>query len=891
MANEVTSFQVQGSKYSVKADLTFDDTPTIGSSNPVTSNGIALAVQGAAVGTDISVGRSGGTPIGYCSIAYGTNNVAAGDYGIVFGKDNICLSDNSQSYGSNLIGGGGNVLTNGRESICMGGNNRIRGVWNVAIGCYNNIGTSLSATLDTPSSENRPQPIYIGYVNLSTKKIYYDPGMTNEITVTFYAGARETYFVDLTENGNRHAGDIYIYSYTGSGSRRVYKLSSKAIMSYITFTDYRENSTFFYMGTCYYEAATDTNYTDSSKTTTINPSGRSYMAYFDTNRQEFVVAQPISFPSDGRYPRWSYFTPYHGYRTDPYTIRGRYAYVAYSTNDMDNIGKVYSSADLNPESEITHIITDGEYVCNILNGYYYQYYRDTNGNLRQVVQVQNVGLTAGWNGATYGNCVVNFGDSNYILGGGPIGGLIGGAENKVYGGVDEAIVILGRANTSLMLPNRAIGGSASGNALGSYIIGGENRVAIYEPGSTNSFSISVGQIGITGINNDIDTHLIANSGGGYITSGYIYITGDTNHVRGNSNEIYTIGLSNYIAHSIQTIVIGSSNNGASPDANFLQNSNIIGNWNNVGGIVGYSYQQIIQNEDGSYTGSNVSYNSSTGLYTFPTNTIMEMRGMASNPMGYLPKYKGEYTMGLYHSTDGHTLTPCSIGLDQYVYAFGYNNAYKRTAIGPGRTSPLAIIGTDNEVIAAYSDPRIVVIGSQIKIDSRDCTLSDSGVYTGSYNSTTGITNEAKFVVGNGTGNNARSNGLIVYSAGVTALPSSPDTIAAGVTAMSNTGVSSDKMAITYGMLRDYTGPGGGGQARPNVTTITLEETDWSNFEQTVNITGITTDSIVIVQPIGPTTFGYNNSNVYLSSVNNGSLTFGCATGPSGDISVKVVYWA
>ena len=63
MANKVNSFQVGGDTYGIIPDLTFDNYPTEGSSNPVTSDGIAKAVQGAAVGTDISVGRTPGSDI------------------------------------------------------------------------------------------------------------------------------------------------------------------------------------------------------------------------------------------------------------------------------------------------------------------------------------------------------------------------------------------------------------------------------------------------------------------------------------------------------------------------------------------------------------------------------------------------------------------------------------------------------------------------------------------------------------------------------------------------------------------------------------------------------------------------------------------------------------
>jgi hypothetical protein len=92
MAGRVTSFNVQGEDYRVGADLQFDSTPTLGSTNPVTSNGIAVALSAVSIGDNISYGRTAGTPIGYCSISYGDNNTATNDYGIVFGARNVVTS-------------------------------------------------------------------------------------------------------------------------------------------------------------------------------------------------------------------------------------------------------------------------------------------------------------------------------------------------------------------------------------------------------------------------------------------------------------------------------------------------------------------------------------------------------------------------------------------------------------------------------------------------------------------------------------------------------------------------------------------------------------------------------------------------------------------------------
>lgn len=884
MANEVTSFQVQGNKYSVKADLTFDNTPTIGSSNPVTSNGIALAVQGAAVGTDISVGRSDGTPIGYCSIAYGTNNVSAGDYNIVFGTDNISVTDDDNSNAGNIISGKSIQSQSGFENILSGMSHTHFGKWDVVLGQNHNVGTGIKyASINSPSpSWFVKQEIYFGYVDIQNRAIYYDVNHQNRIDVVIQGSTGSTYFVDLTDVGDRKPGDIYRYTKDVNGRVTVYSLSGKLLRPYITFTDWWNNSTFFYKGTCYYDNANDINYTDSTKTSQIY-SYSCYDVYFDTNRQEFIAGSYGSFVN-GRYPRWAYVTLYPGYRSTIYDIFGRYAYVAHDTSDMDNIGKVYSSPDLNPDSEITHLIEDGEFVCDINGGGLYHYFKNSNGQIRAIIRHKGASTTLerGFNGVGYGNCELVAGSANATPGG-VIGGLLVGCNNKVNGGTCESISLIGWGNETNIFPNKLANGGGESNGIGHLLVGNSNAISCYENTNSSGYNGVFGQSAIIGCFNSFYTR-------GPGDHGYTHIIGEYNEITYQADHVNIIGSYNYMNRASFVEVVGSNNTTSYP--NFLSYGSVIGNNNTIGGFVSHGYSIIIQHEDGHYTGEGVSYNSQTGLYTFPTDKIMEMRGISADYSNNIhPKFKGDYVMGYYKSTDGHNLQTVNVTSlnDYYVYNFGYLNNYKKDTVSSGRYNATLLIGDHIDMVCTASSEEVMACGHYIQIDARTQEIDYPVVFTGTYNTVNG-TNGAAFVVGNGEYSD-RSNGLVVYSTGVTALPSSPDTISGGVNAMTNTGVNSDKMAITYGMLKDYTGPGGGGQVKPSTANITLDENDWSNLEQTVNVTGITTDSIVIVQPIGPTTFGYNNNHVYLSSVNNGSLTFGCATGPSGDITVKVVYWA
>lgn len=73
-----------------------------------------------------------------------------------------------------------------------------------------------------------------------------------------------------------------------------------------------------------------------------------------------------------------------------------------------------------------------------------------------------------------------------------------------------------------------------------------------------------------------------------------------------------------------------------------------------------------------------------------------------------------------------------------------------------------------------------------------------------------------------------------------------------------------------------------------VQTVTLTTTAWSDGSQTVNVSGVTTSSLVFVSP-APTSFDlYVTANIRATAQANGTLTFQCFTVPSTDVSVQVV---
>jgi hypothetical protein len=72
------------------------------------------------------------------------------------------------------------------------------------------------------------------------------------------------------------------------------------------------------------------------------------------------------------------------------------------------------------------------------------------------------------------------------------------------------------------------------------------------------------------------------------------------------------------------------------------------------------------------------------------------------------------------------------------------------------------------------------------------------------------------------------------------------------------------------------------------TTATLTVAGWSNNEQTVSITGMTADGVVMVSPTPANQSAYTSAGILCTAQAAGSLTFTCDTVPSADITVTVV---
>lgn len=71
------------------------------------------------------------------------------------------------------------------------------------------------------------------------------------------------------------------------------------------------------------------------------------------------------------------------------------------------------------------------------------------------------------------------------------------------------------------------------------------------------------------------------------------------------------------------------------------------------------------------------------------------------------------------------------------------------------------------------------------------------------------------------------------------------------------------------------------------TTVTLTAAGWSNYEQTVSATGVTTSNLVIVSPVPSDTAEYVDSFVVCTTQLFNALTFTCASMPANDIDVEV----
>ena len=71
-------------------------------------------------------------------------------------------------------------------------------------------------------------------------------------------------------------------------------------------------------------------------------------------------------------------------------------------------------------------------------------------------------------------------------------------------------------------------------------------------------------------------------------------------------------------------------------------------------------------------------------------------------------------------------------------------------------------------------------------------------------------------------------------------------------------------------------------------TVMLLRNWWSNNEQTVSATGVTSSNTVIVSPVPADMDDYTSNKVKCSAQGSGTLTFECDTTPTDDIDVNVV---
>lgn len=72
------------------------------------------------------------------------------------------------------------------------------------------------------------------------------------------------------------------------------------------------------------------------------------------------------------------------------------------------------------------------------------------------------------------------------------------------------------------------------------------------------------------------------------------------------------------------------------------------------------------------------------------------------------------------------------------------------------------------------------------------------------------------------------------------------------------------------------------------TTVTIAVNDWSNKTCTKNVTGVTSDNIVVVTFAPTSKSVYTTADVYCSAQGSGTLTFTCATTPTDSVTANVM---
>lgn len=834
MAGRVTSFNVQGEDYRVEADLQFDSTPTAGSTNPVTSNGIFDAIKGAAIGDDISIGRIAGSNIGYRSVVYGTNSAATGPYSIVFGSNNRSLASEMS-----FMSGYGNTDCGTGHNLTLGSDNFNRGVYTVVFGQSNNNGQGLQSISDLDSSLPN---VYIGYISQARKKIYHDENFTNEIILNpdQDTNGRDAYFIDCTSTNE---GNVYLLKYAWNSVSRKWvrnSLTKYDDFSYIDITNVTHTDTYNYLGVAYYKASADKLYSDSALTTEIpyNQDGRIYL---DLNNNLLIRQNTRDYRASGYKSdaKWVHFSPYIGYNANSPTLYGRYAYI------QDYSLEVYSDPD--KTTSITNEIFDGETVIDYNGTRIHRYF--FNKDHRLVSVSENLNLY------NQSNSNIIAGHENYISNTtSTYGTLVVGDDNDVKG-PSLASIVSGQHN-SLVSYNR-LGGTAA-------IFGFQNNVTVgngngQEPkilGGNNTITLPSGSY------NDV-------------------LIGQNNELTGRNGE-YSVILGGYnIAFDVKQSIIS----GSSTYANSLFRSCVIGSDNEI-------HKEVYFNGSRSET-SDVS----------PDEYGVMPTSYQSNRLYRVIKRSGNYGDGKIfncfqnyaYSSDGTTLsTITAVRQDSDLHVFGSHNKVLKTfenyTGSINDPTENTVIGHQNTLISS-STVGVTLLGYGLTYQgSTNAAKSGvSTVFAGTYNADSGDyinSVPCKFLVGIGTADSNRKNGLAVLGSGVVLAPESPNSIASASAASGNT---AEKMLVTYAMLQDYAPKTPGAIGKPAQTIVTLTAADWSSLEQTVDISDMTASAVVLTEPSGNPHMYYAN-DVYLSSQTDGHLTFGCTSAPSGDVSVKVVYW-
>ena len=73
------------------------------------------------------------------------------------------------------------------------------------------------------------------------------------------------------------------------------------------------------------------------------------------------------------------------------------------------------------------------------------------------------------------------------------------------------------------------------------------------------------------------------------------------------------------------------------------------------------------------------------------------------------------------------------------------------------------------------------------------------------------------------------------------------------------------------------------------TSVTLSTSGWSSNSQTATVSGVTSNSILIISPAPTSISAYGAYGVYASSQSTNSVTFKCESVPESSLTVNVLY--